>query len=141
MIRFRMAKINIGQFAILTDEAPTERLSYNVELGFKCATADKRIGCDLTIAFMHNDITIIKLNIFCEFDIMSADWNNLIKNNALIISKDELGYFANQTVGVARGIMFCKTEGTPFSKFIVPPINLTMLITDDFKITLDDIVA
>ena len=134
MIKFRMVKINIGQFAILTDVAPVEGISYTVGLGFSSATNAKRIGCDFSVEFAHNEKPVIKLGVFCEFEISPEDWDGRIKDNSLIVTKDELGFFANQTVGVARGIMFCKTEGSPFSQFIVPPINLVKLIKGDFII-------
>ena len=51
MIKFRMVKINIGQFAILTDVAPVEGISYTVGLGFSSATNTKRIGCDFSVEF------------------------------------------------------------------------------------------
>lgn len=136
MIRFRMAKINISQFAILADSVPSEGISYTVGLRFSGATNVKRIGCEFYIEFIHNEKTILKLIIFCEFDIMPEDWNRRIDNDKLIIKKEELGYFANQTVGVARGVIFCKTENTPFNQFIIPPINLTKLIKNDFLISI-----
>ncbi len=132
MIRFRMAKINVSQFAILADMVPLSGLSYTVELGFKGAVNAKRIGCDFSVEFAHNDKAILKLGVFCEFDINPDDWNERMKDNKVTFTKDELGFFANQTVGVARGILFCKTEGTPFSVFILPPVNLVSLIKDDF---------
>lgn len=136
MIKFRMAKINVNQFAILTDIAPNEGLSYSVELGFKGAINAQRVACSYLVEFAHNGTAILKLDILCEFDIRPEDWNNRIKDNTLTITKDELGYFANQTVGVARGVMFCKTEGTPFNHFIIPPINLVELIKEDFTMSL-----
>lgn len=134
MIRFRMAKISVKQFAILTDTVPTDGLSYIVGMQFKTATEFRRVGCEFSVEFAHDDKAILKLTIFCEFDIQPDDWAEHIIENALLITKEDLGYFANQTVGVARGIMFCKTESTPFCQFIVPPINLTELIKEDLKV-------
>lgn len=137
MIHFIMAKINVPQFAILSDTVPQENLTYTVELGFKCATEAKRLGCDFLVEFSHDDNPLIKLSVFCEFDILPDDWDRQIADGRLTIRKNDLGFFANQTVGVARGVLFCKTEGTPFSQFIIPPINLVSLITDDFSIEVD----
>ncbi len=135
MIRFRMAKINIDQFAILADKAPTEGLAYTVNLGFGGAPNAKRIECVFSVEFVYNEKPILKLGISCEFDIQPEDWDKCINNNILSISKKDLGFFANQTVGAARGIMFCKTEGTDFWNFILPPIDLTKILDED--LTLD----
>ncbi len=122
------------QFAILADKAPADGLSYTVNLGFKGASNVSRIACVFSVEFVHNDKIIIKLGINCEFDIHAEDWNKKIKDNVLSIPKDDLGFLANQTVGAARGIMFCKTEGTDFWNFILPPIDLTKIIDSDLVV-------
>ncbi|MDE7180656.1 MAG: hypothetical protein K2N88_05610 [Muribaculaceae bacterium] len=133
-----MAKINIEQFAILNDKAPSEGLSFKVNLGFKAARNAKRIACKVSVEFLHDERTILKLGINCEFDIFSEDWDNLIKDKVLIISKDDLGFFANQTIGVARGIMFAKTEDSEFRNFILPPIDLTTILKEDLVINISE---
>ncbi len=136
MIRFRMAKINVDQFAILTEKAPEDRVSYTVNFGFSGALNASRVACSFAVEFMHDDKPILKLGINCEFDLHRDDWDQLVKDNILHISKENLGFFANQTVGVARGIMFCKTESTDFRSFILPPIDLTKILEDDLVIDL-----
>ncbi len=69
---------------------------------------------------------------------MPKDWDSLISDDVITFRKNDLGFFANQTVGVARGIMFCKTEGTPFSQYILPPVNLESLIKEDIFFNLTD---
>lgn len=138
MIRFRMAKINVGQFAILADKNPSEGLSYTISIGFNGALEAKRIACDLTVEFMHTDRPILKLSMSCEFDIHREDWVSRLNGNVLTMSKEDLGFLANQTVGTARGIMFCKTEDTDFRNFILPPINLTKIIDEDLVVNFSD---
>ena len=79
---------------------------------------------------------LLKLSINCEFDVMEEDWKNYINDKILTIAKEDLGFFANQTVGVARGILFCKTENTDFQNLILPPVNLIDLINQDLVIDL-----
>ena len=138
MIRFRLAKISVSQFAILSDSAPTEEVTYTIGLGFKWSAEAKRIGCEFSIAFASQEKPFIKLDTFCEFDIMPKDWDSLISDDVITFRKNDLGFFANQTVGVARGIMFCKTEGTPFGQYILPPVNLESLIKEDIFFNLTD---
>ena len=136
MIRFRMAKINVDQFAILADKAPYEGVSYSVGIGFNVAANASRIACVFTIDFTFSERPILKLSITCEFDVHEEDWNNHIKDDTLSISKEELGFFSNQTVGTARGILFCKTENSDFRDYILPPINLTDILDEDLEINL-----
>ena len=135
MIKFRMAKINVEQFAILTDNPPVDNITYTIGIDFKYSLEGKRIACVFSFSFNYNDndkdYKFITLNIMCEFDIHPSDWQRSIKDNKLTVKKDMLGFFANQTVGVARGILHCKTEGTPFNGYIIPPVNLTEFIDQD----------
>ncbi|MDE6510773.1 MAG: hypothetical protein K2L00_01580 [Muribaculaceae bacterium] len=131
-----MAKINVDQFAILADKAPYEGVSYSIGFGFNVAANASRIACVFTIDFSFGEKPILKLSITCEFDIHEEDWNNLIKDDTLSISKEDLGFFANQTVGAARGILFCKTENSDFRDYILPPINLNDILDKDLEINL-----
>ena len=85
-MRFRMARINIDQFAILTDIVPNGSLEVNVKL---------------------------------------------------VILKVMLEHFAVQTVGTARGILHCKTEGSQFNGIILPPVNVTELVTEDMILPIE----
>lgn len=136
MIRFRMTRISVDQFALLVDKAPSEGISYSVGFGFNGAINASLIACMFTIDFSYNDKTILKLSITCEFDVHEDDWNNRIKDNILSISKEDLRFFANQTVGAARGILFCKTENSDFRNYILPPINLTTILEEDLVMDL-----
>lgn len=136
MIRFRMAQINVDQFAILADTLPHEGLSYTLNIGFSGAPEAKRLACAFSIEFKHYESPILKLGIICEFDIHKEDWDSCTNGDIITISKEHLGFFANQTVGTARGILFCKTEGTDFRKLILPPVDLTKLLDDDLVIGL-----
>ena len=79
-------------------------------------------------------------NITCgfEFAVEETSWNAFIKGSTLVISKDFLEQLAVQTVGVARGIMHCKTEGTPFNMLILPPINVRDIISDAITVDLPE---
>ena len=44
------------------------------------------------------------------------------------------------TIGTTRGVLFAKTESTPFSKYIIPTINVAEMIENDatFKINSEE---
>lgn len=137
-----MAKINIDQFAILTDIVPYGDLSFTVSVGFKVAFNVKRIACEFGVTFSNTDGNreekkILLLEETCEFDIHPEDWDILIENSRLTVSPQDLCLLANQAVGVARGVLYCKTENTPFTQFILPPINLTTLIKDNLIVDIE----
>lgn len=46
------------------------------------------------------------------------------------IPKDLQKMLAVQTVGASRGVLFCKTECTPFANLILPPVNVAAMLDD-----------
>lgn len=131
MIHFNMAKINVEQFAILASTLPSGTdISLSTELSFMYSLDSKRVACMLGITFSSPEEKIILLKIRCEFSIHPDDWATFINGNRLIIPKQLLDFFAMHTIGTARGILFCKTEGTPFNSMMIPPINVSSMITN-----------
>ncbi len=136
MVRFRMFKINVEQFAILTDKLPcnTKDISLETRLSFKAAQ-DNKVAPSVRFLFEKDKEPIILIEVCCEFDIHPDDWKNMIIGDEIVVPKETLEYLTAQTVGVTRGILHCKTEGTPFNVFILPSINVASMITDDIRIS------
>lgn len=138
MIKFRMIDISVPQFAILAEEPPKAKLICDIGLGFRYAKEQKRIATELKFSYEDEQKRpVIILVVNCVFEINPADWDNSIKDGKLTLDKNILGYFASQTVGVTRGILYERTNGTPFNSLILPPINLTKMLNDDLVIPLD----
>ena len=136
MIRFRMLKINIVQFAILNKEPAN---SYDIETGaeIKHTKDGSAVAVDMTFSFLNGKDKDMLLQVVCEFGIHPEDLKELTKDNAITIPKNTLDYFIAQTVGTARGILHCKTEGTPFNGIIIPPMNITNMLKGDMVIPID----
>lgn len=138
MIAFKMNRISIEQFAILTQRLPDDNPTLNLEtnLSFSAAVGAHMIVAKMRFAYLHNDAPLLILELSCQFELEQESWDSLIEENKVVIPKDFLAHMAVHTVGTARGILFCKTEQTTFSQFILPPINVAEQITHDFIIDL-----
>ena len=130
MMKFRMAKISVTQFAILVENPPVENIQLSLSLSFKCSFEGRRIGVEAKCAF-EGDEKFLVCNLFCEFDIHPDDWNMAIKDKEFVLPKNMCEVFGAQTIGTLRGVLFCKTEGTPFSSFILPSVDVAGMIADD----------
>lgn len=137
MIRFRMTKIGTEQFAILSENPPQGQFSSTLSATSKYSATDRIIAMNLTFEFGDNDSKFMILAIQCDFQFNPDDWENAKSDNKVVIPKSTLEYLMAQSVGVARGILHCKTEGTSFNNIIIPPLNVTSLINEDMVITLD----
>lgn len=128
MIRFRMIRINVDQFAILSEDKPSGEISVSISLAFKISNESERIACFLDVSFEKDNIPLMILKMNCEFQVSHDDWNAIEKDGELLIPIELQQILATQTIGVSRGILYSKVEGTPFSNFILPPINVVELL-------------
>lgn len=130
-----MFKISVLQFAIL---GKTCEDSYNVETltEFKNTIDGSAIAATMFFSFVGKSEKAIILQVMCEFSIHPDDLKSLTADGKITIPKSTLEHFLVHTVGTARGILHCKTEGTVFNSIILPPINVTNIVNSDIIIEL-----
>lgn len=137
MIRFRMFRIQTEQFAIIEEFLPdNENLGFEIGLNFRYADLGKRIACAMTFELYYLQKKVLILQVSCEFEIHEDDWDSLCKGDSVTIPKNTLEFFAIHTIGTARGILHCKTEGTSLNGIIIPPINVAEIIDKDIVINI-----
>lgn len=134
MIRFKMFRISTGQFAILSTEAPQGEVEISTSMEIRHANDGSAVMVHATFTFSENEKQVMILETTCEFSIHPEDLQTLTKDEKVVIPKGTIDYFIAQTVGTARGILHCKTEGTPFNGIIIPPMNVTGMFKDDMVI-------
>lgn len=133
-----MTKITTEQFAILSDVAVVSAFGVNVTVGLKYNVEDRLVGILADFSFMDGENRFMILSVFCEFEIQQEDWESLKSDKNVIISRQALEYFVVQTIGTARGILHCKTEGTQFNNIIIPSVNVRNIVPDNMVIPLND---
>ena len=132
-----MNRIRVDQFAILTDSIPPEDLSLGFAISFGVAPSIHEVCTTVRFDISHAESPLLILELSCFFEIREEDWNKFKQDNKVIIPKGLLAHFGVHTIGTARGILHCKTEGTPLNAFILPPINVSERITEDIIIEID----
>jgi hypothetical protein len=131
-VGFAITGIRTEQFAIFEENyLPKKESSLGTELQFKLDQTHKHIAVFLGFEFLQGKKIFLKIQVSCHFKIEENSWESFIQESKLIVPKDFLAYLAMITTGTARGILFAKTEATQFSKFIVPPLNVAEMITED----------
>ena len=136
MIRFKMFRISTGQFAILSTEAPPGDVEISTSMELRHANDGSAVMVHATFTFSEKEKQVMILGTTCEFSIHPEDLQTLTKDGKVVIPKGTIDYFIAQTVGTARGILHCKTEGTPFNGIIIPPMNVTNMFKDDMVINI-----
>lgn len=135
-IKFFLLKIKAEQFALFEDKfSEGKQVNLSTSIRFKINRANTQLGTFVEYKFSHKKDIFIAIQVSCHFKIHEDSWKTFINlsKNGIIIPRSFLTHMAMITVGTTRGILFTKTEGTSFNKFIIPTTNLTKIITEDLK--------
>ena len=133
-VAYRLAAIKTEQFAIIKEvfkEGEQVQFKYKINYGYEL---EKRIvATTIHIAFEQNGLPFLKLEVACLFDIEQNSWNNALNADSgkYQFDKPFFSHLAALTVGTARGILHSKTENSTFNQIVIPPINVSDLITDE----------
>jgi hypothetical protein len=133
-IGFALKGIKIEQFAVFENNyMPDTETGLGTEIQFKIDKENKHIGSFLGFEFVQADKTFIKIVVSCHFKIKEDAWSNFLSphKDKLIVPKEFLTHLAMITTGTTRGVLFAKTDGTKFAKFIIPTIDLANIILND----------
>ncbi|MEQ8523749.1 hypothetical protein [Gracilimonas sp.] len=138
-LSFRLVSIKTDEFAIIEDSFEEEgKVSLESSFNFRVDKEKHILGTTVKFQFEQNDKPFLIISVTCGFEMEEEAWESLIDvdNNKIIIPEGFASHMAVLTVGTARGVLHEKTSETDFSDFIIPPINLTKIITEDIEIEL-----
>ena len=140
-VGFLLQGIKTEQFAIFDDNyTPKKDIGLNTNLQFKVDSQNKQMGVFLGFEYIQGKKIFLKIIVSCHFKIEENDWNRFLQEDNLIVPKGFQAHLAMITIGTTRGVLFAKTESTPFSKYIIPTINVAEMIENDatFKINSEE---
>lgn len=138
-VNFGLPKIEIDQFAFFKENwEEGKTVNYSTQIQFKIGLDNKSITATTGFEFLQEEKCFLKIQVSCLFVVEPKSWDKFIKEDAVVIPKGFLAHIAAVTVGTTRGALFTKTEGFPFQKYILPPINVNEIVTDDFAFNLSD---
>ena len=133
-LNFGFQGIKTEQFATFPDRYNAKKVTgLSTTLEFKVNTFSGLVGCFIQFDFIQGKNVFITIEVSCHFLIEENSFNLLkdTQKKQVKIPKDFLTHLAILSVGTARGVLFSKTEGTIFSTFILPTINLQEMINED----------
>lgn len=130
-IQFNIKSIKTEQFALF-EENHLDKGKINLETNLSYGLNTQEMVLLISIKFtfeMKKPFMTIQVN--CSFAIEKASFENMIKDDKLIVSKDFIAHMSMISVGTSRGILHTKTEGTIFNRYILPTINVAQMVPED----------
>lgn len=130
MVNFRMTRIHVNQFAILNDSV-NDKDSVELECGLGFYASEKCVSVSVKVMYT-SDEPLMVIETICQFEISEDAWGSMIQvNGDILLPKEFLAHLAMHTVGTVRGVMHCRTEGSPLNFLVLPPINVVEMIQQD----------
>lgn len=133
-VGFALFGIKTEQFAIFEENyTPKKETVLSAELQFKLDQKTKQMGIFFGFEFLQGKKVFLKIQVSCHFKIEEKSWDSFVqkKRSKLVVPKGFLDHLAMITIGTTRGVLFAKTESTPFSNFIIPTLNVEEMIAED----------
>lgn len=131
-IGFALAGIKTEQFAVFEEIfVGNKKVELTTNFNFKMNDDEKRIGVYATFQFEQGKKAFIKLVVSCHFDIHEDALQEFTKNKEITLPLLFMRHLCVITIGTARGILHCKTEGSMLNVFILPTIDVTQLLKED----------
>jgi hypothetical protein len=133
-ILFRLTKVEVPQFAILTDKEFPDPIRINYGFEFSVDINLSLIRCDATISYINQEAPVMKIVVRCEYFIESDSWSSLKKDGRITFPAGFLQHLASLTTGTARGAYYGKTEGTIFNRFFIPLLDVKQAVKEDLSL-------
>lgn len=135
-ISFGLADIQTEQFAVIDsvyEDSEAENVQLHSDFKFGFSDGDQTILAAPRFTFNQGEKAFLILEISCIFRINDESWLSLYDKDSesLKLSKGFAAHLAAISVGIARGVLHSKTEQTPFTKFMIPLINISKNIETD----------
>ncbi len=130
-IPYRIERIETVQFAAFPESNVVgQDIAINTTVGFSIKSDLSNIRNTLKINYVQGEKLLLIVEINCYFAI-DKEGVEAIKEKGNV-PVDFLRYMGTISVGIARGVIHVKTEGTTLNAVVLPPINLVEMIKTDF---------
>lgn len=135
-IEFNIARINTDEFAILKPPHPGKGNEMRSEFRFGVDNEQRLIAVISKFTFTQEQHTFLLLTVSCHYQLKEDSWLSWKEGQKLTIPQNFLRHLSTISIGCARGILHCKTEGTTCSGLILPTVNLFKAIKKDLIVDL-----
>ena len=132
-MQYKYRKINLEQFAVLTDgpiEADTE-INIRTDIEFAYERENRLLTSKMTLTADNNSQTLMKAVMSSFFEIAPESINEIGK---LFFDPISLVQFASLNYGSLRGALYVKMADTSLKDLVIPPVYFHKIITSAFII-------
>lgn len=135
VFNYKIQLLNVLEFFCNDfDEGRDVSVSFGID--FKINEHENLISCTTNYRYVQDDNDILYLRLEGIFIVSPQTLPSLTQNDEIIIPVNILQYLATICVGAARGEIHARAQlcGSNTQKLVLPPINLTECIKNDWHL-------
>lgn len=130
-IPYRISHIETLQFALFPDNFINgQEVMVNTNCGFNVRQDLNQVRNIISVNYIQNDKILLVIQLACYYDIAPEGFEEIKKEGKIPV--EFLRYMGTISVGVTRGAIHAKTEGSVINPVVLPPINLEEMLKKDF---------
>lgn len=136
---YRISAVDVSGFKCADKFDANSQVDVKTGYSFKINEVENLIACFSSYSYMQNNVVLLSLDLICVFKIKKESFEALRKGNEYIVPVEYLQYMATICVGTARGEIHARAEqcNSGLKEIVLPPINLTEIITSDAIFSVD----
>lgn len=137
-ISFTLGNIHTEQFAMFEDALAEHngtgeiQNTGNVSVGGN--PTNRVIAISVMSDFKMEDTIVMTIKVVTTFQIEATSWNALMDNQIVTLPRDFIIHLESIALSATRGVLAAKTEGTLFSGYMIPLVNMADLVKEDLQI-------
>lgn len=130
-ILYRFVKMDLTQFAFFHDGYKDEDAQLDILNRFQFAYnfGSHTVLCKTIIEVSKNDSVLMKSELDSLFEIEAESAKNIESDDVAVVPPGLLAQFASLAYSSMRGALYFKMQDTPLCNFILPPSDVTEIIT------------
>lgn len=135
-IQYTLRGVSIEQFATLFEPSTDNNIHLHLNIPIRANYQERSFAIGANIQFLENDKPFLIAEVLCHYIIEEPCWIELTGNLSkdAILPKDLVRNLVRIAISTSRGALCARTENTPFSKFILPIIEMQDNQGDDLVI-------
>ena len=124
-INYALTGVSIEQFATLF-EPSSANIQVNLNIPIRSNYGEHTIAVGANIQFSAEDKPFLIAEVLCHFIIEDESWDILTENKTLdaVLQRWLVKNLVSIAINTSRGALCAKTENTPFSKYVLPILEL-----------------
>ena len=131
-VGFTLGRIATEQFATFPEQLDAnQKVDIVHAFKFMLKPDVRQLGIVTSFDFKQKQAVVMRISVSAHFQIGEDAWSDFESKNKVIFPKDFITNITGITIGISRGVLHTKNEHTEFSRYMLPLLDISKVITSE----------